>query len=492
MITPNKKFKEKIYIPVVLSGGVGGRLWPASREGHPKPFIKLLDGKTLLEKTYNRIKNISNILKVDEKPFILTVTNKDYYFLCKEELDNANLSGMFLLEPEGRNTAPAISIAAHWVKQFYGEDAIMLVFPADHLIEETSKFLSCIKEMQSILLNSPPSIVTFGISPKSADTGFGYLQIGAPISSGFKVKKFVEKPNISKAQNYLKSKDFFWNSGILGFRVNIFFEELKDYAYEIYDSTKHVFQEALKVNKSQNKVIYLPDESFKKCIDLSIDFLLLEKSKKLVLIPSTFDWNDIGSWLNYSNLVSPDKDHNKKIGNGIFLKSHNTFINSQGRLVAAIGLRDIMIIDTDDALLVINSAHSQDVKQLREEIKDKNQGIVQSHSTSVRPWGKYKVLQKGNSFKIKSIEVNPLQSLSLQSHKHRSEHWVVIEGEAEVVNGNKKYKVKTNESTFIAQGSKHRLSNPSKDKKLVIIEVQSGPYVEEDDIERFEDDFGRL
>ena len=481
-----------ILIPVVLSGGTGSRLWPLSREGHPKPFIQLFDGETLLQKTYHRISRLQNVPKVSGKPFVLTVTNREYYFISKDELDKTNASSVFLLEPESKNTAPAISMAALWIKENYGDNASMLVVPADHLIQNESEFLESVKNALELNNQEPSYLVTFGIKPESADTGFGYIESGKGLSKGFEVSHFYEKPDLKTAQNFIASKNFYWNSGIFCFKVKQFFEEIKIHSPEVLVQAELSWQECFKGDSLDNSRINIPEENFKNCPNISIDFALMEKSKNVAVIPANLYWSDIGSWLSFSQLFKSDKEGNSIVGNGLIVKSKNTFIQANDRVVAAVGVDNLIIIDTPDALLVIDKSHTQDVKLVTSKLKQNQKEILYSHQTIKRPWGSFTTLQSSHSYKIKCIEVMPLKSLSLQSHQYRSEHWIVIEGEAEVTNQEKLFRIKTNESTFIAQGAKHRLHNPLPNTILKIIEVQSGSYVGEDDIERFEDQFGRI
>ena len=479
-------------IPVVISGGMGSRLWPLSREGQPKPFIKITDDQTLLEKTYRRVSMLKDVPRINGKPFVITVTNNDHYFISKDELDKAELSGVFLLEPEGRNTAPAITMAAHYIKKHYGGEASMLVLPADHLIEDNLQFKLSIEDAIRLNHETPPYLVSFGVTPKSADIGFGYIEKGDSLTIGFKALHFKEKPDLKKAKKYLASNSFYWNSGIYIFKVDHLLDELAEYSPEVLDKTLISWKFCQETLKQYASKIEIPVKHFKDCPNISIDYALMEKSKRIAVIPISFDWNDIGSWLNFSELFQGNRENNKLIGDGLFIKSKNTFIQSHSRYVAAVGVQDLIIIDTSDALLVIDKKHTQDVKLVTSNLKLSHLEILHSHQTVNRPWGKFTTLQSGPLFKIKCIEVDPLKSLSLQSHKHRSEHWIVIEGEAEITNQDKNYRIKTNESTFIAQGSKHRLTNPSENSKLLIIEVQSGSYLGEDDIERYEDNFDRI
>ena len=481
-----------LLIPVVLSGGTGSRLWPLSREGHPKPFIKLFDGETLLQKTYRRIGLLDHIPRVNSKPISLTITNREYYFISKDELEKTNLDSIFLLEPEGRNTAPAITMAALWIKEHYGPNASMLIMPSDHIIEDQREFELKVYDALELTHRDPSYLVTFGIKPQSADTGFGYIESGKTIGKGFEVVRFYEKPNLDTAEKFIRSKHFFWNSGIFCFNVGQFFEELSIHAPQVLEHAVKSWDISSRGLPKDSSKIEIPLLPFKECPNISIDYALMEKSKNVAMIPSDFKWNDVGSWLSFSKLIKPDSDGNSSIGESLIFKSQNTFIQSSERIVAAVGVNNLIIVDTPDALLIIDKSHTQDVKLVTSKLKQKEEEVLYSHQTIKRPWGNFTTLQSGPSFKIKRIEVNPLKSLSLQSHKYRSEHWVVIEGEAEVTNEDKLFRIKTNESTFIPQGAKHRLHNPLPNKVLKIIEVQSGSYVGEDDIERFEDQFGRL
>jgi mannose-1-phosphate guanylyltransferase/mannose-6-phosphate isomerase len=481
-----------VLIPVVISGGLGSRLWPVSREGQPKPFMKILDEQTLLEKTYRRAAMLSHVPKINGKPFVITVTNHDHYFISKDELEKAQLSGVFLLEPEGRNTAPAITMAAHYIKKYYGDNVSMLVLPADHLIQNNFQFKLTIEDALRLNYETQPYLVAFGVNPEKPDIGFGYIKKGESLTMGYKASHFYEKPDLKTAEEYLASNDFYWNSGIYLFKVDHFLDEMAENSPEVLDKTLISWKSCLTKSLQDKTKIEIPKSTFKDCPNISIDYALMEKSKHIAVIPISFDWNDIGSWLSFSELFQGNHENNKLIGDGLFIKSKNTFIQSHNRYIAAVGVKNLIIIDTSDALLVIDKKHTQDVKLVTSKLKLNHLEILHSHQTVNRPWGKFTTLQSGLLFKIKCIEVDPLKSLSLQSHKHRSEHWIVIEGEAEITNQDKIYRIKTNESTFIAEGSKHRLTNPSDNSKLLIIEVQSGSYLGEDDIQRYEDHFDRI
>ena len=359
-----------ILIPVVISGGVGSRLWPVSREGQPKPFIKLFDGETLLEKTYRRISKLAYVPKVGGKPFTLTVTNRDYYFMSKDELDKAGLSGVFLLEPEGRNTAPAISMAAHWIKAHYGNEASMLILPADHLIQDTPQFVLSVNDAMKLNESASPYLTTFGMIPKSPDTGFGYIETGEPLLKGFKAAHFYEKPDLETAKNYLASKRFYWNSGMFCFKVGQFLGEMEIHSPHVMKTSEAVWASCIKDKTENDEKIEMPELLFKACPDISIDYALMEKSDQVAVIPANLGWSDIGSWLSYRDLVEPDQDGNRIMGEGLFIKSSHTFIKSNNRIVAAIGVKDLIIIDTDDALLIVDQSQTQDVKLLVNKLKE--------------------------------------------------------------------------------------------------------------------------
>ena len=477
-----------MLIPVILSGGAGSRLWPVSREAHPKPFMKLSDGESLLLKTYQRA------AKVAFGGELLTVTNRDYFFLSKDELSHLKsespINGSFLLEPSPRNTAPAITMAAFWVRDRYGPETQMLVLSADHLIEDQQRFSDAVEMACS--LAGQDKLVTFGIVPNAPETGFGYIETGASSGPGFIVERFVEKPNKEKAEEYLASGNFLWNSGMFCFKASVFLKELKKTAPEVFEVAAECWTN-VQLTESECAMVELPAASFAAIPCISIDYAVLEASKEVLVVPSHFDWSDIGSWSALRDLVPPDASDNRSIGETIFVDSRNTFVQTEntGRIVAAVGLNDIMIVDTPDALLVVHANSAQDVKKVVDELKLQGHEAYKLHRTVVRPWGTYTILEQGPRFKIKRIEVLPGRSLSLQLHHHRSEHWIVVSGTAKVSAGDEIRLVHTNESTYIPAGHKHRLENPGL-VDLVMIEVQSGEYLGEDDIVRFEDAYGRF
>ncbi|MFM2005194.1 MAG: hypothetical protein RLZZ09_849 [Pseudomonadota bacterium] len=476
-----------MLIPVILSGGVGARLWPVSRESFPKPFMKLADGDSLLCKTYRRA------LTVAEGGHILTVTNRDYYFMSRDELslagaDAVGITGHFLLEPSGRNTAPAIALAALQAADAFGPETLLLLLAADHLIQDVAGFAEAVD--RAVELAREGYLLTFGIEPTAPETGFGYIEKGAALGSGFQVARFVEKPSLERAEAYLGSGNYLWNSGMFCFSAGVLLDELQRQAPEIHDAARACWQQMREAKPPESGMLEIPAAAFAAVPSISIDYAVMEKSPKVAVVAASFDWSDVGSWSAVSGLVEPDIDNNRADGEAVFVDSRNTYIKSEGRLVAALGLDNLLIIDTPDALLVAHADKAQDVKHVVTELKSQNHPACSLRRTGVRPWGTYTVLEQESRYKIKRIEVWPGRSLSLQMHHHRSEHWVVVSGMAKVINGEQERFVGPNESTYIPAGCAHRLSNPGL-VNLVLIEVQSGEYLEEDDIVRFQDDYGR-
>jgi mannose-1-phosphate guanylyltransferase/mannose-6-phosphate isomerase len=478
-----------MLIPVILSGGAGTRLWPVSREGHPKPFMTLPDGQSLLGKTYRRAAGL-----LDGWGDIVTVTNRDYYFQSKDHYQDAQLNhhrGHFLLEPTGRNTAPAIAAAALSLQALHGDDAIMVVMPADHLIVNVDALQSAVEH--AVALAKDGFLVTFGVVPTAPETGFGYIETGAPLNDkgAAKVQRFVEKPDRQTATHYLESGNFLWNSGMFCFSVGTVLAQLQLHASELLEQTRACIAVSAPVETGGCLQQELCPALFAEITDISIDYALMERSDKVVVVPAGFDWSDIGSWGAVAALVPEDAQHNRASAEAVFIDSHHNFVQSEGRLIAAVGVDNLIIIDTADAVLVAHADRTQDVRRVVRQLKDKQHEAYRLHRTVSRPWGTYTVLEEGLRFKIKRIVVKPGGKLSLQMHHHRNEHWVVVEGMAKVTNnGTGTHLVAKNESTFIAAGHKHRLENPGV-IDLVIIEVQSGEYLGEDDIVRFEDLYGR-
>ena len=449
--------------------------------------MKLADGETLIQKTYSRAGKLAAVIKLGGVSQVLTVTNRDYYFISKDELVKSGANGKFLLEPVGRNTAAAIALAAHQSIKQYGIDVVMLVLAADHLIlDEVSFEIAVNKAMKLATQNY---LVTFGIEPTSPNTGFGYIECGENIEGAKKVTRFVEKPNLEKASSYLASGNYLWNSGMFCFKAANLLSELALHAPDIANRVSSCWEE-MQLCADHSGMIEVPEASFELIPSISIDHALMEKAKNVAVVPANMGWSDIGSWDAIAALVAPDNRNNRAIGDAIFVDSSNTFVQSEDRLVAAVGVDNLTIIDTVDALLVVNSDATQDVKKAVSLLKASGHEAIKLHRTILRPWGAYTILEEGPSFKVKRIEVKPGASLSLQMHKSRSEHWVVVSGLALIVNGDKEMKLSTNESTYIPAGNKHRLSNVGEDI-LVMIEVQSGAYLGEDDIVRYDDQYGR-
>ncbi len=475
-------------VPVILSGGAGTRLWPVSREGHPKPFMKLPDGHTLLGKTVQRAAKAASARK------LLMVTNRDYYFISKDEVartlgPDSTISAGYLLEPVGRNTGAAIAAAAHWVAANVSPDAIMLVLAADHLIEPVEEFLRATE--QAAALAARGKLVTFGIRPESPETGYGYIEAGRNFEGGDarEVLRFVEKPDAQTAQAYLESGNFLWNSGMFCMRVQTLLDELQAHRRGLAESVAQCWEQVPVADRTA-QFTELPAEAFAQAESISIDYAVMEPSRNLVVLPTKFAWNDIGSWSAVAGLVPQDERGNRVHGDSLLVDCEDCFVRSEDRMIAAVGLRGVMVVDTPDALLVADAGSAQQVKEVVAQLKLRGHESYRLHRTVMRPWGTYTVLEGGEGYKIKRIEVKPGAALSLQMHHHRSEHWIVVSGTARVVCDESQFLVMTNESTYIPAGKKHRVDNPGM-LDLVMIEVQSGAYLGEDDIVRFSDIYGR-
>ena len=469
-----------MIIPVILSGGVGSRLWPLSRAAHPKPFIKLDDGQSLLQKTYQRA-------VVAAKPVeIITVTNRELFFYTKdeyEEIDNCIEKNTFLLEPVGRNSTAAIAVAAQYAAKQYGNECTLLVMPADHLISDVQAFSDAVEWAYN--LASQGKLVTFGIQPTAPETGFGYIQ-----ADGHVVQKFVEKPDRPTAEKYLASGDYFWNSGIFCMRACSFLEELVLFAPDIARQSGQCVERAQQSSGAGWQQFEMQQTDFAQIPSISVDYAVFEKSKNIMIVPCDMGWSDIGSWTEFGALHPVDQQQNHISGNTLLEETHNCIIHGSDKLIATLGIDDLVIADTADALLVAHVERAQEVRIIVDKLKSRNDSVYREFPTVHRPWGTYTILQEGPSFKLKCIEVKPGARLSLQSHKYRSEHWVVVSGKAFVTNGDQIIELQQNQSSYIPAGNKHRLENPGPDR-LVLIEVQCGEYLGEDDIVRYEDLYGR-
>jgi mannose-1-phosphate guanylyltransferase len=473
-----------MLIPIILSGGAGTRLWPVSREAHPKPFIQLPDGESLLQKTYQRAADLEGVSAIH------TVTNRDYYFKTKDEYlaCQTQAKPVFLLEPCGRNTAPAIALAALQVAEAHSPQAKLLVLPADHLIADQAAFAAAVRAAGE--LADAGHLVTFGIQPTSPETGFGYIEAGENVCAGRTALRFVEKPDAAKAAEYLAAGNFYWNSGMFCFQAGALLAAMEVTCPDVLNAARACWAATQENTESATSMIELEPDSFAAQKDISIDYALMEKASNIAVVTCDLGWSDIGSWNALGEFVAPDEDGNRSLGDAVLIDTKNTFIQSEHHLVAAVGVEDLIIVDTQDAVLVAHKDKSQDVKKVVQQLKQKGHEAYRLHRTVSRPWGTYTVLEEGRRFKIKRIEVKPGASLSLQMHHHRSEHWIVVCGMARVVNGDREIFINTNESTYIPAGHRHRLENPGI-LDLVMIEVQSGEYLGEDDIVRFDDIYGR-
>ncbi|WP_019895310.1 mannose-1-phosphate guanylyltransferase/mannose-6-phosphate isomerase [Hydrogenovibrio halophilus] len=460
---------------LILCGGSGTRLWPLSRKHLPKQFVKLFDQKSLFQKTIAR-----NHTLVDE--FII-MTNEAHYFIIKDQLEEIGITdARFILEPVGRNTAPAIALAAMSLSP---EDR-MFVTPSDHLIEDPEAYQQAVEQALSVA--DTPQMVTFGIRPHAAETGFGYIE-----HDGQTVLSFKEKPDQVTAQSYLDSGHYLWNSGMFCFQVNHVLDQLQQHAPDIHSAC----QKALKTAKTDaNGLVRIDLEAMQAIPDESIDYALMEKSDQIAVIPADMDWSDMGSFDSLYEEIDKDDQGNAVLERGqntfpsLNFNSRNNLIISRNHTIATVDVDDLIIVDTTDALLITKRGHSQNVKQVVAELKRHNSELTELHQLVYRPWGSYETLMSTSEYKLKRIIVHPGKKLSLQKHLHRSEHWVVVSGTAHVQVGEQIQMLRSNESTYIPIGEKHRLANHGK-VDLVVMEVQVGEYTGEDDIIRYDDDFGR-
>jgi len=452
---------------MILCGGSGTRLWPISRTLMPKQFVKLFDDKSLFQLTVERNRGLCDTQCI--------VSNSEQYFLASDQLEELGLvHNKYLLEPVGRNTAPAIALAS----MMLDEDDIVLVTPSDHLIKNETEYRKVVKKAKR--LAEEGYLVTFGIKPQYPETGYGYIE-----AEGEDVLAFHEKPEKKKAQSYLEAGNYYWNSGMFCFRVKSFLEELKTHAPEIYEMSKIAFE-----NAKKDPAVRIDLEDMLNIPENSIDYAVMEKSRKVKVVPADIDWSDMGSFDALYNELPKDENGNTSNDKGIFIDSHDNLIIGNERTIAMVDIDNLIVVDTGDALLISQKGSSQKVKKVVERLKESDSDLATVHLTAHRPWGTYTVLEDTPGYKIKRIVVKPGKRLSLQKHYHRNEHWIVVSGTAEVQVGENTYLVRPNESTYIKMGEVHRLSNPGK-VPVVLIEAQVGEYTGEDDIVRLEDDFKR-
>lgn len=459
---------------IILAGGSGSRLWPLSREEYPKQLLSFDKEQSLLQKTFNRLCTFS-------KPAdIVTVTNIKHYSNIKLQLNKIDSSNVVIGEPFGRNTAPAIASTLQYFIQQGCEDDVVLIVPSDHLIKDIDGFNKTVEQGKE--LAEQGYIVTFGIKPTYPETGYGYIKTEKALSVGYKVEKFVEKPNFETAKKYLDSGNYYWNGGIFMGKISTFLNEFKKYASDIYMHLgKLDFSNSTQINYSV----------YEKMPSISIDYAIMEKSDKIALVELQSDWNDLGSWQSIFNVKEKDENGNVLTGKVVVDNVKNSFIYSQKEVVAVSSLENIILVETEDAIMACKLDESQNVKKLYEKLKAKESDTIKLHKTVFRPWGYYTCMNSGDGYLTKTICVMPKHKLSVQSHNHRSEHWVVLEGTALVLKDGKEYNVYAGDSIDIPLGAKHSLQNPY-DKELKIIEIQKGDYISEDDIIRYEDCYGRV
>ncbi len=470
------------FSPVILCGGSGTRLWPLSRALYPKQFVDLGDGHTLFRNTLERINHLSD----NAEPVILCTESHRFY--VSAALLECEMSGRIILEPEPRNTAPAIAAASFFARErgreIGNDDPILLVLPSDHLLQDKEAFAAGVLKARELAERG--LIVTFGITPTGPETGFGYIQQGDAVGSGYRVIRFVEKPDAQNARDMLAEGGFSWNSGIFLFRASTYLNELKKFAPELYGSCEAAWRN----NEKNGKFIRLGAKDFLTSPSESIDYAVMEKTNLAAVVPLSTEWSDLGSWEALYQVGSKDENRNVCIGDVICKDSADCYLHGTHRLVTAVGLRNIAVIETQDALLVVHRSRVQDVKEIVGHLNKSHRSESKHHPLVYRPWGSYETLAIASRFQVKRIVVNPGAELSLQMHHHRAEHWVVVSGTAEVTNGESIQMITENQSTYIPLGTMHRLKNPGV-IPLVLIEIQSGSYLGEDDIVRFDDIYGR-
>jgi len=466
----------ELLCPVLLCGGCGTRLWPLSRSMYPKQFMEL-SGHTLFGDTLERI---SSLQCTDQA---LIVCNENQRFLSAAILQQHGVAGKIILEPEGRNTAPAIALAA-FIASNDGRDPLLLVLPTDHSISSLDSFTESVVSATQCAQDG--FLVTFGVTPTHPETGFGYIRKGKPIESGFSVSRFEEKPSLDQAVSMLSEGEYLWNSGMFLFRASVYLEELKRYAPAIYDACHKAYSQ----REHDRDFLRVQAEIFKESPSVSIDYAVMEHSERSAVVPLSAAWSDLGSWAAFYEAASKDSDGNACIGDVVTEDTHGCYLHGTHRLVATLGVTDLTVVETADAVLVAHQSRSQDVKKIIEQLKATGRTEVETHMRVFRPWGSYEILINGDRFQVKRLEVKPGAVLSLQMHMHRSEHWVVVQGTAKVTSGEQVFMLKEDESTYIPLAVMHRLENPGR-IPLVIVEIQTGAYLGEDDIIRLEDTYGR-
>tara|TARA_B100000579_G_scaffold63824_1_gene47184 strand:- start:4715 stop:6160 length:1446 start_codon:yes stop_codon:yes gene_type:complete len=477
--------KRNHLLPLILCGGTGSRLWPLSRESYPKQYLSLIgdSSKTLLQQTLERISGIPD----KEDPVF--ICNEAHRFIVAEQVRAINVKPKaIILEPFARNTAPAIAVSALKAIE-NGSDPILFVIASDHLIKDNQQFIKSIKAAMDFAEQG--KLVTFGIVPSSPEVGYGYIESVEPLEIdsfiASPISKFIEKPDFEKAKRLVSDPRFTWNSGMFLFKASVFLEELEKYSPTVIKSCK----KALKENSIDMDFQRLNKEAFKDCPNISIDFAVMEQTKLGVVLPLNVGWSDVGSWKSIWEVSKKDANGNVLLGNVISKDLNNCYVRSENRLVVGIGLENLLVVETNDAILIAEKNHDQEVKSIVNQLIEENRSEGTTHRKVYRPWGHYTSVVEGSRWQVKRIEVNPQASLSLQMHHHRAEHWIVVKGTANVEIDGEDLILGENQSVYIPLGSKHRLLNPGR-IPLVLIEVQSGAYLSEDDIVRFDDIYGRV
>lgn len=469
-----------MLIPVILAGGSGSRLWPLSRKHYPKQLLKLFGERTMLQQTLIRLEGVPDL----GDPIV--VCNEEHRFMVAEQLQEiGQTQAAILLEPLARNTAPALALAA--VKaQTMAENPTLLVLAADHVIENIPLFHSAIAA--AVEAADREYLVTFGVEPTRPETGYGYIKTSDGGTQVYRpVELFAEKPDLPTAESYLAQGGYYWNSGMFVFQTQTFLQELEHYSPSVLRAAKGAFEKA----RLDLDFVRIDREEFASAPDISIDYALMENSDKVVCVPFRAGWSDVGCWQSFWELSEKDERGNTFVGDSIDLNSKDTLVFSRDKLVATIGVSNLLVINTPDAVLVADKGSAQQVKAVIAEIEKQNRTEHLQHREIYRPWGCYDSVDQGTRYQVKRIRVKPGAQLSMQMHYHRAEHWVVVKGTAKLEKDNETILLSENESTFIPVGTRHRLSNPGR-IPLELIEVQSGPYLGDDDIERFEDDYGRV
>jgi len=468
-----------MIVPVLLAGGSGTRLWPLSREARPKQFLPLIGDDSLLQDTLRRVASISGSVAP------LIVGREDHRFLIAEQMRKTDTHGTVVLEPAGRNTAPAAAVAALEALANHGEDALLLVLPSDHVIQDLDQFQAAVVTGEQAAKTG--KLVTFGVTPTRAETGYGYIRAGEELAADTaRIDAFVEKPDAATAQQYLDSGEYYWNSGMFLFPAKAYLAALGEHAPDILKAAESAHASAVR----DVDFLRLDAEAFSACRSESIDYAVMEKTRDAVVVPLSARWNDLGSWSSIADVSEADENGNVIRGDVMLEQSSNCLVHSSGRLIAALGVNDHVIVETADAVLVADRSREQEIKTVVQKLAAAKRSEATEHRKVYRPWGSYEGIAMGGRFQVKHIVVNPGARLSLQKHHHRAEHWVVVHGTALVTKGEEEFLMTEDQSTYIPLGTKHRLENPGA-IPLELIEVQSGAYLGEDDIVRYDDVYGR-